>query len=147
MQWIVMVTSVIASAFISYLIAKKQLNHAIIQEYKAQLKYDQELFAQWIVDSSDMIAALSNKSPGSIDHYYSAEHHLEKQMALIGLEYHEPKYNHLVEELRTFITDAHHIFHQKVDAISIEELVVSQRELNNQIRALIAKQWQEVAGK
>lgn len=38
MQWIVMVTSVIASAFISYLIAKKQLNHAIIQEYKAQTR-------------------------------------------------------------------------------------------------------------
>lgn len=147
MQWIMMVASVLVSAFVSYLIAKKQLTHTVIQEKKEQLREDQELFAQWIVYSSDMITVLSDEDQHYIEHYHTAKHNLEKQMALIGLEYHEEQYDHLIGELRTFITDAHHIFHHTVDAISVEELVVCQRELNDQIRATIAKQGQAIAGK
>lgn len=147
MQITVMITSVIVSAIVSYVIARQRLSYTKKQAKREQLHEDQELFAKWIVYTNDMIAALSIEDEQQEQRYRTAERHLEEQLALIGLEYHQSKYDQLINDLRTFVEQAHMVKHQELGAVNIDGLMRDQRALNKQIRATIAQQNREITGK
>lgn len=147
MQLTAMIVSVIVSAIVSYLIARQRLSYTEKQAKREQLHEDQELFAKWIVYTNDMMAALSIEDDQQEQRYRTAERHLEEQLALIGLEYHQSKYDDLIDNLRSFIKQARMIKHQELGAIDFDELMHDQRVLNKRIRAIIAQQNREIIGK
>lgn len=144
MQVIVMVTSIVLSAFVSFWIARKQLNHQRIAEEKDALKRHEEMLAKWIVLSSDMIKALQADDHHRDDAYQDAERALEKQFALIGLEYHAKQYDIFISQLNTFIRQAREIYQYDIHAISMEQFQADQHTLNESIRQLVAEEAKNI---
>lgn len=144
MQIVVMVTSVVLSAIVSFVIAKKQLNHQLVVEQKEALKRHEEMLAKWIVISSDMVRVLQEESDHRDQDYHEVERALEKQFALIGLEYYDKQYDDFISKLKTFITQSQDIYHYDIHAVSIEQLSCDQHALNEAIRSLVAKEAQHI---
>ncbi len=74
MQIVMMITSVLVSAVISWLVARLQVKAQINQKRQEHLADNQEMFAKWIVYENDMIRVLQAKRTAEqFESYQKAE--------------------------------------------------------------------------
>ena len=139
-----MITSVLVSAIISWLVARLQVRVQINQKKKEHLENNQQMLAKWVVYEDDMIKALqSPRSAIQFESYQKAERNLVVQMALIGLEYHDSEYDNLLRKLTTF-TDQSRKLQKNFDLTKLNELIDLQRNINTNLRQIIKNQYQNL---
>lgn len=144
MQIVMMITSVLVSAVISWLVARLQVKAQINQKRQEHLADNQEMFAKWIVYENDMIRVLQAKRTAEqFESYQKAERNLVVQMALIGLEYHAAKYDALLQKLTTFTNNSRDL-QKNFDLEKLSDLISLQKQLNRDLRQVIAQQYQNL---
>lgn len=144
MQIVMMITSVLVSAVISWLVARLQVKAQINQKRQEHLADNQEMFAKWIVYENDMIRVLQAKRTAEqFESYQKAERNLVVQMALIGLEYHAARYNELLQELTTFTNTSRNL-QKNLDLEKLSDLISLQKQINRDLRQVIAQQYQNL---
>lgn len=144
MQIVMMITSVLVSAVISWLVARLQVKAQINQKRQEHLADNQEMFAKWIVYENDMIRVLQAKRTAEqFESYQKAERNLVVQMALIGLEYHAARYDELLQELTTFTNTSRNL-QKDFDLEKLSDLISLQKQLNRDLRQVIAQQYQNL---
>lgn len=144
MQIVMMITSVLVSAVISWLVARLQVKAQINQKRQEHLADNQEMFAKWIVYENDMIRVLQAKRTAEqFESYQKAERNLVVQMALIGLEYHAARYDELLQELTTFTNTSRNL-QKDLDLEKLSDLISLQKQLNRDLRQVIAQQYQNL---
>ena len=141
MQIVMMITSVLVSAVISWLVARLQVKAQINQKHLAD---NQEMFAKWIVYENDIIRVLQAKRTAEqFESYQKAERNLVVQMALIGLEYHAARYDELLQELTTFTNTSRNL-QKDLDLEKLSDLISLQKQINRDLRQVIAQQYQNL---
>ena len=144
MQIVMMITSVLVSAVISWLVARLQVKAQINQKRQEHLADNQEMFAKWIVYENDMIRVLQAKRTAEqFESYQKAERNLVVQMALIGLEYHAARYDELLQELTTFTNTSRNL-QKDLDLEKLSDLISLQKQINRDLRQVIAQQHQNL---
>lgn len=144
MQIVMMITSVLVSAVISWLVARLQVKAQINQKRQEHLADNQEMFAKWIVYENDMIRVLQAKRTAEqFESYQKAERNLVVQMALIGLEYHAAQYDELLQELTTFTNTSRNL-QKDFDLEKLSDLISLQKQINRDLRQVIAQQYQNL---
>lgn len=144
MQIVMMITSVLVSAVISWLVARLQVKAQINQKRQEHLADNQEMFAKWIVYENDMIRVLQAKRTAEqFESYQKAERNLVVQMALIGLEYHAARYDELLQELTTFTNTSRNL-QKNLDLEKLSDLISLQKQINRDLRQVIAQQYQNL---
>ena len=144
MQIVMMITSVLVSAVISWLVARLQVKAQINQKRQDHLADNQEMFAKWIVYENDMIRVLQAKRTAEqFESYQKAERNLVVQMALIGLEYHAARYDELLQELTTFTNTSRNL-QKNLDLEKLSDLISLQKQINRDLRQVIAQQYQNL---
>lgn len=144
MQIVMMITSVLVSAVISWLVARLQVKAQINQKRQEHLADNQEMFAKWIVYENDMIRVLQAKRTAEqFESYQKAERNLVVQMALIGLEYHAARYDELLQELTTFTNTSRNL-QKNLDLEKLNDLISLQKQINRDLRQVIAQQYQNL---
>ena len=144
MQIVLMITSVLVSAVISWLVARLQVKAQINQKRQEHLADNQEMFAKWIVYENDMIRVLQAKRTAEqFESYQKAERNLVVQMALIGLEYHAARYDELLQELTTFTNTSRNL-QKNLDLEKLSDLISLQKQINRDLRQVIAQQYQNL---
>lgn len=144
MQIVMMITSVLVSAVISWLVARLQVKAQINQKRQEHLADNQEMFAKWIVYENDMIRVLQAKRTAEqFESYQKAERNLVVQMALIGLEYHAARYDELLQELTTFTNTSRNL-QKDLDLEKLSDLISLQKQINHDLRQVIAQQYQNL---
>ncbi|HJH33190.1 MAG TPA: hypothetical protein K8V68_01795 [Ligilactobacillus aviarius] len=144
MQIVMMITSVLVSAVISWLVARLQVKAQINQKRQEHLADNQEMFAKWIVYENDMIRVLQAKRTAEqFESYQKAERNLVVQMALIGLEYHAARYDELLQELTTFTNTSRNL-QKDLDLEKLSDLISLQKQSNRDLRQVIAQQYQNL---
>ncbi|WP_283577454.1 hypothetical protein [Ligilactobacillus aviarius] len=144
MQIVMMITSVLVSAVISWLVARLQVKAQINQKRQEHLADNQEMFAKWIVYENDMIRVLQAKRTAEqFESYQKAERNLVVQMALIGLEYHAARYDELLQELTTFTNTSRNL-QKDLDLEKLSDLISLQKQINRDLRQVIAQQYQNL---
>ena len=144
MQIVIMITSVLVSAVISWLVARLQVKAQINQKRQEHLADNQEMFAKWIVYENDMIRVLQAKRTAEqFESYQKAERNLVVQMALIGLEYHAARYDELLQELTTFTNTSRNL-QKNFDLEKLSDLISLQKQINRDLRQVIAQQHQNL---
>ena len=144
MQIVIMITSVLVSAVISWLVARLQVKAQINQKRQEHLADNQEMFAKWIVYENDMIRVLQAKrTVEQFESYQKAERNLVVQMALIGLEYHAARYDELLQELTTFTNTSRNL-QKDLDLEKLSDLISLQKQINRDLRQVIAQQYQNL---
>ena len=144
MQIVMMITSVLVSAVISWLVARLQVKAQINQKRQEHLADNQEMFAKWIVYENDMIRVLQAKRTAEqFESYQKAERNLVVQMALIGLEYHAARYDELLQELTTFTNTSRNL-QKNFDLEKLSDLISLQKQINRDLRQVIAQQHQNL---
>lgn len=144
MQIVIMITSVLVSAVISWLVARLQVKAQINQKRQEHLADNQEMFAKWIVYENDMIRVLQAKRTAEqFESYQKAERNLVVQMALIGLEYHAARYDELLQELTTFTNTSRNL-QKDLDLEKLSDLISLQKQINRDLRQVIAQQYQNL---
>lgn len=139
MQIVMMITSVLVSAVISWLVARLQVKAQINQKRQEHLADNQEMFAKWIVYENDMIRVLQAKRTAEqFESYQKAERNLVVQMALIGLEYHAARYDELLQELTTFTNTSRNL-QKDLDLEKLSDLISLQKQLNRDLRPTVSK--------
>lgn len=140
MQIVMMITSVLVSAVISWLVARLQVKAQINQKRQEHLADNQEMFAKWIVYENDIIRVLQAKRTAE---QQKAERNLVVQMALIGLEYHAARYDELLQELTTFTNTSRNL-QKDLDLEKLSDLISLQKQINRDLRQVIAQQYQNL---
>lgn len=135
-----MITSVLVSAVISWLVARLQVKAQINQKRQEHLADNQEMFAKWIVYENDIIRVLQAKRTAE---QQKAERNLVVQMALIGLEYHAARYDELLQELTTFTNTSRNL-QKDLDLEKLSDLISLQKQINRDLRQVIAQQYQNL---
>ena len=144
MQIVMMITSVLVSAVISWLVARLQVKVQVNQKRQEHLAENQEMFAKWIVYENDMIRVLQAKRTSEqFESYQKAERNLVVQMALIGLEYHAARYDELLQELTTFTNTSRNL-QKDFDLEKLSDLISLQKQINRDLRQVIAQQYQNL---
>lgn len=144
MQIVMMITSVLVSAVISWLVARLQVKVQVNQKRQEHLADNQEMFAKWIVYENDMIRVLQAKRTAEqFESYQKAERNLVVQMALIGLEYHAARYDELLQELTTFTNTSRNL-QKDLDLEKLSDLISLQKQINRDLRQVIAQQYQNL---
>ena len=144
MQIVMMITSVLVSAVISWLVARLQVKVQVNQKRQEHLTNNQEMFAKWIVYENDMIRVLQAKRTAEqFESYQKAERNLVVQMALIGLEYHAARYDELLQELTTFTNTSRNL-QKDLDLEKLSDLISLQKQINRDLRQVIAQQYQNL---
>ena len=144
MQIVMMITSVLVSAVISWLVARLQVKAQINQKRQEHLADNQEMFAKWIVYENDMIRVLQAKRTAEqFESYQKAERNLVVQMALIGLEYHAARDDELLQELTTFTNTSRNL-QKDFDLEKLSDLISLQKQINRDLRQVIAQQYQNL---
>ena len=144
MQIVIMITSVLVSAVISWLVARLQVKAQINQKRQEHLADNQEMFAKWIVYENDIIRVLQAKRTAEqFESYQKAERNLVVQMALIGLEYHAARYDELLQELTTFTNTSRNL-QKDLDLEKLSDLISLQKQINRDLRQVIAQQYQNL---
>lgn len=144
MQIVMMITSVLVSAVISWLVARLQVKAQINPKRQEHLADNQEMFAKWIVYENDMIRVLQVKRTAEqFESYQKAERNLVVQMALIGLEYHAARYDELLQELTTFTNTSRNL-QKDLDLEKLSDLISLQKQINRDLRQVIAQQYQNL---
>lgn len=144
MQIVMMITSVLVSAVISWLVARLQVKAQINQKRQEHLADNQEMFAKWIVYENDIIRVLQAKRTAEqFESYQKAERNLVVQMALIGLEYHAARYDELLQELTTFTNTSRNL-QKDLDLEKLSDLISLQKQINRDLRQVIAQQYQNL---
>ena len=144
MQIVMMITSVLVSAVISWLVARLQVKVQVNQKRQEHLAENQEMFAKWIVYENDMIRVLQAKRTAEqFESYQKAERNLVVQMALIGLEYHAARYDELLQELTTFTNTSRNL-QKDLDLEKLSDLISLQKQINRDLRQVIAQQYQNL---
>lgn len=144
MQIVMMITSVLVSAVISWLVARLQVKAQINQKRQEHLADNQEMFAKWIVYENDMIRVLQAKRTAEqFESYQKAERNLVVQMALIGLEYHAARYDEFLQELTTFTNTSRNL-QKDLDLEKLSDLISLQKQINRDLRQVIAQQYQNL---
>lgn len=144
MQIVIMITSVLVSAVISWLVARLQVKVQVNQKRQEHLADNQEMFAKWIVYENDMIRVLQAKRTAEqFESYQKAERNLVVQMALIGLEYHAARYDELLQELTTFTNTSRNL-QKDLDLEKLSDLISLQKQINRDLRQVIAQQYQNL---
>lgn len=142
MQIVVMITSVLVSAIISWLVARLQVRVQVNQKQKEHLESNQQMLAKWVVYENDMIKILQTQHMATqLEDYQKAERNLVVQMALIGLEYHDQRYDELLQKLTTFINRSRDL-QRDYDSAQLNTLISFQREINEDLRKIIKNQYQ-----
>ena len=144
MQIVIMITSVLVSAVISWLVARLQVKVQVNQKRQEHLADNQEMFAKWIVYENDIIRVLQAKRTAEqFESYQKAERNLVVQMALIGLEYHAARYDELLQELTTFTNTSRNL-QKDLDLEKLSDLISLQKQINRDLRQVIAQQYQNL---
>lgn len=144
MQIVAMITSVLVSAIISWMVARLQVKVQTNQKEKEHLENNQQMLAKWVVYENDMIKVLQAKrDTDQMKNYQKSERNLVVQMALIGLEYHTSQYDDLLQKLTTF-TNKSRDLQKSDDPTKLVDLISLQKEINVYLRKIIAIQYQDL---